>query len=107
MILDITTMQSLTQYSCANKLFKKLSEYLHVTNAIQTGPLTTFGKPISEDLCLTLQQKVCIENKIDQTLPNTTEFQSFYRFILDGMLIHTTTYQRLKKRHNSSYSRRH
>lgn len=102
MISDITTMQSLTQYSCANKLFKKLSGYLHVTNAIQTGPLTTFGKQISEDLCLTLQQKVCIENKIDQTLPNTTEFQSFHRFILDGMLIHTTTYQRLKKRHNST-----
>jgi len=56
-----------------------------------------------QDVCLTLQQKVCIANKIGQTtLLNTTEFQSFHRFILDGMLIHTTTYQRLKKRHNST-----
>lgn len=37
MISDITTTRSLTQYSCANKLFKKLSGYLHVTNAFKQG----------------------------------------------------------------------
>lgn len=108
MVLDITsTSNSIidSQNSCAFKLFKKMSGYQHVANATQLyGSLTTFGKSTTDlSNSLSLQQKVCLGNKIGHMLPEYTinNFQSFQRFILNGMLIHTTGYQRLKKRHNS------
>lgn len=53
---------------------------------------------------LTIRQKSCIENKTSiQIIENgLIKINAYRRFITDGMLIHTTTYKRLKKRNNSS-----
>lgn len=86
-------------------LLTRLNGYSHVTNATCLDvKLTTFGVPEGiMSQALTIRQKICIENKTGiQLIENDLiQINSYKRFISYGMLIHTKTYERLKKRDNS------
>jgi len=86
-------------------LLTRLNGYSHVTNATCLDlKLTTFGIPeVIISLTLTIRQKICIENKTGMQLTESglIKINTYKRFITNGMLIHTTTYKRLKKRDNS------
>lgn len=86
-------------------LLTRLNGYSHVTNATCLDlKLTTFGIPeVIMSLTLTIRQKICIENKTGMQLIENglIKINTYKRFITNGMLIHTTTYKRLKKRDNS------
>lgn len=86
-------------------LLKKLNGYNFVTNSTRlSDSLITFGTPqvIST---LSVRERVCIEGKLNIQLPADNdvrlEIHSYKRFIMKSILVHTSSYERLKKRYNS------
>ncbi|KAJ8672076.1 hypothetical protein QAD02_003335 [Eretmocerus hayati] len=80
------------------KIFIMLMEQCRVKNCIEyKEKLRMFGKP--QETNLTLIEKIEIEELLGGEVEEYCE--SFNRFIHDHMLIHSNSYQRLKKRRNS------
>ncbi|KAJ8679136.1 hypothetical protein QAD02_014923 [Eretmocerus hayati] len=80
------------------KIFIMLMEQCRVKNCIEyKEKLRMFGKPQGTELILI--EKIEIEELLDGEVEEKCE--TFTRFIYDHMLIHSSSYQRLKKRKNS------